>query len=154
MAKTKKTAPIDPNDFAKAFFDGIVSRFALDPEKTSGRGTEFAFLPYGYLLIHYAGSNNKAYQKAQKDFIEQHGSKIDTMSEADQNRHMAKIYADSVIVGLLMPDKTAVPYDAQAKKLCADALTKLPNILEKLIVAAKDEANFRVETDKANAKNS
>lgn len=149
----KTAAPIDPNAFAKAFFDGIVSSFAIDEDKAYGRGIEFAFGTHGYLLIHYAGTGNKAYLKAQKDFAEKHGAKIATMTDKEQAAHMAKLYADTIVVGLLTPDKQPVPYTADVRDMCAAALTKAENLLERLIVAAKNEANFYAEQKKAHAKN-
>lgn len=147
-----KKTPIDRNAFAKTFFSNIVSTLALDEDKTQGRGVEFDFLPFGTLLLHYAGTGNKAYVKALRQLAETPG--FQSMPEADQTALFAKLYADTIVVGLLTPDKEVVPYDDDAKRMCAEAFVKLPNIFSKVQQAATDEANFRVERDKANTKNS
>ena len=154
----KKPKTIDPNDFAKAFFTGIVSNFALDKDKAYGRGVEFKFGKLGTLLIHYAGEGNKAYQAAMKRLVEDVGAEnLVRMSKEDQRKRLAVVYADTIVVGLLMNDeaKTPVSYNAEAKKLCAEALSAdgMEDVFSLLQEEAKSQALFRRSVDEANAKN-
>ncbi|MEE7442668.1 hypothetical protein [Methylobacterium oryzae] len=137
---------------AQAFFDALIDNLAIDEEKAYGKGVPFECLPWGTLMIHYAGTSNKAHMKALKDLFEKVDGKKLTDEEAAQNE--AELYANTIIVGILDPKGKPITYDDEAKAACAAALVKLPNVFSKVRVAANNEANFRVSRDKENAKNS
>lgn len=151
MAKPKK---IDRNAFAKTFFKSIVENFGIDEDKAYGRGIEFNFLPYGILLIHHAGLSNKAYVLGLKALMER--AQTEKLDDDQQHQLMAKLYADTIVVGLMTPDKEPIPYDDEAKQLCAEALADkgMSAIFERLKQTAMAEAYFRREREEKNAKNS
>lgn len=155
MAK-EKSKPLDPNTFAKTFFEDLLANLALDPEKTSGRGIEFNFLPYGTLLINHSGAGNKAYMRGLKRLADEHGEDLKNMSEERQSEILARLYAETVIVGLVTPDGQDVPYTKSVQDMCAKAFAEpsMASMFAKLQTAAADEANFRRKKQDAQAKNS
>lgn len=154
MSKQQKASVTESNDdFAKNFFAALVNNLASDPDKETGKGIDYNFLPYGILVIHRAGPMNKAYQSLAREKYEQRNGKID---DAESLSIMAEIYAKTIITGMKKPDGTPVPYGKKEQEALAEILSRpdMYDIFSGLQLAAGDAANFRKEKIKADAKNS
>lgn len=150
--KTTTAAETDPN-FAKNFFAALVDNLAADPNKETGQGIDYNFLPFGILVIHRAGPMNKAYQSLVREKYEQNRSNTD---DAAANKIMAEVYAKTIVVGLKTPDGLPVPYGRAEQDQLAQVLAR-PDMYDTfagLQLAANEAANFRRERIKADAKNS
>lgn len=149
---TKKKVEVDEN-FAQNFMQALVDNLASDPDKETGKGIEYNFLPYGIVTIHRAGSMNKAFQKMmlQKN-EEMRGQKDDELA----TKVIAEVYAKTVIVGLKTPDGTPVPYGKAEQEAFAEILARsdMADILRGIQDASVNAANFRKDRIEADSKNS
>jgi hypothetical protein len=150
---TKKTIIKTDDNFAQSFFNALVENFASDPDKETGKGIEYNFLPHGILMIHRAGNMNKAYNKLllQKS-EEMRGQNNDDLA----NKYFAEVYAKTIIVGLKTPDGTPVTYGKAEQDAISEILARpdMTDIFTGIREAAQNAANFRKERIEADAKNS
>lgn len=152
--KSTTTADTDLNDnFAQNFFAALVQNLASDPEKETGKGIDYNFLPYGILVIHRAGPMNKAYQSLVREKYEQNNRNID---DKVSNQIMAEVYAKTIVIGIKTADGAPVSYGKKEQEALAEVLARpdMYDIFSGLQLAANDAANFRKEKIKADAKNS
>lgn len=150
---TKKTVIKADDNFAKNFLQALVDNLASDPDKETGKGIEYNFLPYGILMIHRAGPMNKAYQKMMlKKHEEMRGQQDDDLA----TQAIAEVYAKTIIVGIKTPDGKEMPYGEEEQAAFAEILARkdMADVLIGIQEAAQNAANFRKERIQANSKNS
>lgn len=126
---------------------------ASDPDKETGRGIEYNFLPFGVLMIHRAGPMNRAYQAMVREKYEQNNRNV---TDEMASKIMAEVYANTIIVGIKTPDGAFVKYGNAEKSALAEILARpdMHDVFSGLQLAANDAANFRKEKMAADAKNS
>ena len=151
---TKKTPKkIDRNDFAKHFFAQAIQTFQIDLDKATGKGIPFQLGALGTLMIHHAGTANKAYIEGLKELLERpDATKVD---DEEQTKRLADLYAKTIVIALITPDGEAVAYDRDAQKACAEMLATegMDEVFKKLREDASNAALFRREQTEKHSKN-
>ena len=150
---TKNTQKPADDNFAQNFINALVENMASDPNKETGSGIEYNFLPFGILMINRAGAINRAYQSMVREKYEQNNRNV---TDELANKIMAEVYAKTIIVGIKTPDGTPVKYGKAEQEQFADLLARpdMYDVFSGLQSAANEAANFRKERIKADAKNS
>lgn len=120
--------------------------FKTDKDKESGRGIT---LKYGTasITIHRAGNGNPLYRKLNNENLRKHGRELELglLTPEEDNRIMAEIYAESVVIGWENVCDESGKEMAFNKENAVKLFTDLPDLFADLKNAATDRALFKAQ---------